>query len=491
MLAEITSIYEIHRWARYTIWTILLIIALLLTWLSGGIPPMAWRQLPTALLHLPQACMLHCLSAVFSLLRIALLSLGWLLAWCLLLGASSGLLLHHWRWQRREREMAALLSTRGTVPLLRALPGRQTQSRPTRKIIPMPLAGPMEYAMSDKQKTYRLEDDDEGEEDRTEYTASVPLLRLPQQFRQTSRSFHLVPEQGGARATPPSTPNPGTRLTSTLTTRPTSRLARSLDVGVGWHVGKGRRGAPNEDSLLALQGIYTSKDRLLPFGLLIVADGMGGHAYGREASHIAIQMLTHVVMQDIIGSDGTEKEPDDAWFIKVLMRGVEEANQAIYAFSEQVGQGKGKQTGMGTTITAALVLDATAYVVNVGDSRTYLYREGEGLSQITRDHSLVARLVETEQIEPDDIYTHPQRNQIYRSVGNPGGIDVDWFIASVRVGDRLLLCSDGLWEMVRDPDIEQMLSRKATVAVVSEHLVRAALEGGGADNISVVVAEVV
>src|SRR5947209_12596448 len=135
----------------------------------------------------------------------------------------------------------------------------------------------------------------------------------------------------------------------------------------------------------------------------------------------------------------------------------------------------GRETEMGTTITAALVIDTTAYVVNVGDSRTYLYHEGEGLSQITKDHSLVARLVETEQIEPDDVYTHPQRNQIYRCVGNRGGIDVDWFLVSVQRGDRLLLCSDGLWEMVRDPAIEQMVGRKITVAAISEHLVRAAL----------------
>jgi PPM family protein phosphatase len=237
-----------------------------------------------------------------------------------------------------------------------------------------------------------------------------------------------------------------------------------------------------------LRGIYTCKDHFIPFGLLIVADGMGGHAYGREASQIAIQTVTQAVMQNLIGCDTTE-EPDDAQFIAMLTHGVEQANQAICAFSEEME--KGKDTGMGTTLTAALVLDATAYVVNVGDSRTYLYREGEGLSQITKDHSLVARLVETEQIEPDDIYTHPKRNQIYRSVGNPGGIDVDWFIASVRSGDRLLLCSDGLWEMVRDGMIEQIVGSKANVAVISERLVSAALNGGGADNISVVVAEVV
>jgi serine/threonine protein phosphatase PrpC len=233
----------------------------------------------------------------------------------------------------------------------------------------------------------------------------------------------------------------------------------------------------------------------MSFGLLIVADGMGGHAYGREASQIAIQTVTTAVMQDMISGGTGAEEPADTWFTSMLIRGIEQANQAICAFSEKVEKGypgsTGRETEMGTTITAALVIGTTAYVVNVGDSRTYLYREGEGLSQITKDHSLVARLVETEQIEPDDVYTHPQRNQIYRSVGTRGGIDVDWFIVTVRRGDRLLLCSDGLWEMVRDAMIEQVMGSKATVAVVSERLVRAALQGGGTDNISVVVAEVV
>src|SRR5213082_3581060 len=120
-------------------------------------------------------------------------------------------------------------------------------------------------------------------------------------------------KQEGVRSAPSSTPT-SPRLASTMTTLPMSRPARSLEVGVGWHVGKVRRGSPNEDSLIALQGIYTCKERFMPFGLLIVADGMGGHAYGREASHIAIQTVAHTVMQDIISGDATAGEPDDAWF---------------------------------------------------------------------------------------------------------------------------------------------------------------------------------
>ncbi len=147
---------------------------------------------------------------------------------------------------------------------------------------------------------------------------------------------------------------------------------------------------------------------------------------------------------------------------------------------------------MGTTITAVLVLDGTAYIVNVGDSRTYLYREGEGLIRATRDHSLVARLVETGAIAPDEVYTHPARNKVYRSLGDKEEVKVDWFTRSLQEGDFLVLCSDGLWEMVRDQEIEHTLKKYgANLSQTSSALVQAALRGGGTDNISVIVARLI
>ncbi len=253
-------------------------------------------------------------------------------------------------------------------------------------------------------------------------------------------------------------------------------MALRLVVGIGLDPGIVRKDSPNEDNLLAIQGLHDGENGPVPLGLFVVADGMGGHADGQEASRLAIQSISDVVSPAILRN----AEPDET-FSDLLKDGAHRANLAIYRRNRE------QEHMMGTTLTAALVVGTDAYVVNVGDSRTYRYRPGEGLAQISRDHSVVARLVEAGIISREDVYTHPKRNQIYRCLGEKASLELDYFHIDVQAGDILILCSDGLWEMVRDPDIENIVASSSPHASqISSMLIQAALTRGGADNVSVV-----
>jgi protein phosphatase len=131
----------------------------------------------------------------------------------------------------------------------------------------------------------------------------------------------------------------------------------------------------------------------------------------------------------------------------------------------------------------ALVIGDRATIANVGDSRTYLHRDDK-LRRITRDHSLVMRLVEIGQIREQDIYSHPQRNAVLRSLGEPGEIEVDLFHEHVRPGDVLLLCSDGQWEMTHDPQIAATIASHNDPQAACGALIQAANQAGGEDNIT-------
>jgi serine/threonine protein phosphatase PrpC len=244
----------------------------------------------------------------------------------------------------------------------------------------------------------------------------------------------------------------------------------------------------NQDNVLTL----VRPDKLgQALALLVVADGMGGHKAGEIASQLAVDTvrdhLGWMVEQDdaqvtmMVGNPTDENKSLE----RRLTRAIEEANQVIYAYSQENKEDAGN---LGCTITCALVDGSRAVVANVGDSRTYLYRHGE-LRQLTEDHSYVGQLVREGLLRADEVFEHPQRNVITRALGNQEGVEVDTWTYELEDGDRLLLCSDGVWEMIHDPDEIASALGSEEIQDAVDKLVEAANIYGGLDNISVVVAE--
>jgi len=224
----------------------------------------------------------------------------------------------------------------------------------------------------------------------------------------------------------------------------------------------------------------TGSGRLL--GLFVVADGLGGQDSGEVASRMATdavwESLRATVWEPIIR--GEHLDPDT---IKTkVVEGIKQANQTVY--DERIP----RNSAMSTTMTLALVVDRMAYIGNVGDSRTYLWNKS-GLHRITKDHSLVQRLVDTGELAPEDVYSHPQRNLIYQSIGDHPRVEVDVYFHELAIDDHLILCSDGLWEMVRDEGLEEVLLSEPDPQQASTRLVQNANLAGGEDNISVIVVQ--
>lgn len=215
----------------------------------------------------------------------------------------------------------------------------------------------------------------------------------------------------------------------------------------------------NEDSLVVTPPLFA------------VADGMGGHAAGEVASEIAVRVLSELAPE----------HPD----VEALGRAIEEANRAVI---QAAREGRGRQ-GMGTTMTAAMLEGERLVIAQVGDSRAYLLHQGK-LQQLTRDHSLMADMIEAGQLTPEEARTHPQRSVITRALGSDAHLHPDIYEINVETGDRLLICSDGLSGMIFDDQIENTLRRVQDPQRCASQLVNEAIAAGGHDNVTVIVADV-
>ncbi|HET9493045.1 MAG TPA: protein phosphatase 2C domain-containing protein [Chloroflexia bacterium] len=320
------------------------------------------------------------------------------------------------------------------------------------------------------------------------------------------------------------------------------RPGRPVEYIVAALTDTGRVRDQNQDSFGMSEFAQHSAERPAKLGLYVVADGMGGHQGGEIASAIAVQSFAGEVvgrvLSALVSASSERGAPANEAILQGLVRAAQMANERIFKARDS------RQNDMGTTVAAALVAGGKAYMVNVGDSRIYIYsrtrredtptdpslaepeeprrgtsplpgttplkgtnildadrvREHEGdaeedmgefvLSQVSVDHSLVHRLVELGQLDPEEAKVHPHRNFIYRSLGGPPPVDVDTFVRTLRPGDRLLICSDGLNSMIEDDAIESVLAAEKDTHEAALKLVELANDAGGHDNITVILIDV-
>ncbi len=215
----------------------------------------------------------------------------------------------------------------------------------------------------------------------------------------------------------------------------------------------------NEDSLVVTPPLFA------------VADGMGGHEAGEVASEIAINALAELA----------PASPDG----DALARAVVAANLEVI---KAPGKGIGRE-GMGTTLTAAVLEGERLVIAQVGDSRAYLLHQGR-LQQLTRDHSLMADMIEAGQLTEAEARVHPNRSVITRAIGSDPHMQPDIYELNVETGDRILLCSDGITTMIEDPQIARIMGSSETAQECADNLVAAALDAGGYDNATAVVMDV-
>lgn len=232
---------------------------------------------------------------------------------------------------------------------------------------------------------------------------------------------------------------------------------------------KGRTRNTNQDY------VFCEEDAVGSFpNLFIVADGMGGHNAGDTASRMCVEEVVSQIEQS------TKVTP-----IGTFEQAVAAANEKVF----QASLSDKALNGMGTTIVATVVFGDTAYIVNVGDSRLYVYKDT--FRQVTIDHSLVEEMVQSGKLHKEDMRTHPNKNIITRALGTNSDVKADCFEIEVDEGDVLLLCSDGLSNMLEDEKIERIIkSNREDMSEAGRQLVQEANEAGGKDNISVVLIRV-
>ena len=250
-----------------------------------------------------------------------------------------------------------------------------------------------------------------------------------------------------------------------------SSAEKARKIGMLTDVGQVR--TVDEDSILAADLSFGVNSESSKFLLLAVADGMGGHAKGEEASKIALNAIAGAVIPDLLNNTP---------FTKILEKGIQNANQDILDYTAE----NPEASGMGTTSVCAVVKDNQIHLANVGDSRAYRVSDDE-ICRVTKDHSYVQALIDEGDITEEQAREHPRKNEITRAVGIMPSIEVDTMKLTLDSDESLLLCCDGVIAHLSDDDIHKIIRDSPDPQTACQEIVDMANERGGSDNISLII----
>ena len=250
-----------------------------------------------------------------------------------------------------------------------------------------------------------------------------------------------------------------------------SSAEKARKIGMLTDVGQVR--TVDEDSILAADLSFGVNSESSKFLLLAVADGMGGHAKGEEASKIALNAIARAVIPDLLNNTP---------FTKILEKGIQNANQDILDYTAK----NPEASGMGTTSVCAVVKDNQIHLANVGDSRAYRVSDDE-ICRVTKDHSYVQALIDAGEITEEQAREHPRKNEITRAVGIMPSIEVDTMKLTLDSDESLLLCCDGVIAHLSDDDIHKIIRDSPDPQTACQEIVDMANERGGSDNISLII----
>lgn len=252
--------------------------------------------------------------------------------------------------------------------------------------------------------------------------------------------------------------------------------ALSNHVLIGTSQSTGVERAHNEDALFSMLGNASGENAVPNFGLFVVADGMGGHRSGEVASSISIRAVAQRLSRDtLLSLFAPQPDPNGQPLQDTVRSALQDANRSVVS----------QVPGGGTTLTAVLLLGNQLTIGHVGDSRAYVLTRDE-TKVVTRDHSLVKRLEELGQLTEAEAAIHPQRNVLYKAIGQGSNLEVDVFTHPVPRNGFLLICSDGLWGVVDDDEIKKICWGASHPQEACDELVRAANAAGGPDNITAI-----